>query len=238
MAKRNDTAPIEALRVLLKPMAITLQPIDHQVSALPTDPDLEYYCVPAHHMDLFHPYYKPGLPYKNLKLINYGRPAISLSFFVKHKYQIKRDVDPQQALTYLQVHRDELFNRSFFDQLSTAQQQELRHTDELMRTIRRDPHAYQLSFSNYHHYYRYWYCSFRYFEDEAHTQNATENEHLLKHTRRTEGRVSERLNIIFIDPHYITRPVPYDNKLIDRELETYPDRIEHERTALYIRRRS
>ena len=119
-----------------------------------------------------------------------------------------------------------------------AQQQEPRHTNELMRAIRRDPHAYQLSFSNYHHYYRYWYCSFRYFEDDAHTQNATENEHLLKHTRRTEGWVSERLNIIFIDPHYITRPVPHDNKLIDRELETYPDRIQHERTALYIRKRS
>lgn len=237
MAKRNDTAPIEALRVLLQPMAMSLRPIDHQLNALPTDSDLEYYFVPAQHMSLFHPYYKPGQPYKNLKLVNYGRPAISLSFFIKHKYQIKRDVDPQLALTYLQQHRDELFNHSFFDQLSLTQQQELRHTDELMRAIRREPDEYQLSFSNYHHFYRYWYCSFRYFEDEARTQNATENEHLLKHTRRMEGRVSERLNIIFIDPHYITRPVPYDNKLIDRELETYPDRIEHERTALYIKKK-
>ena len=52
-----------------------------------------------------------------------------------------------------------------------------------------------------------------------------------------EGRVSERLNIIFIDPHYMTRPVPYDNKLIDRELESFPHRIEHERTALYLKKK-
>ena len=156
MAKRTDTAPIEALRVLLKPMAISLQPIHHQISALPTDPDLEYYFVPHHHMSLFAPYHKPGQPYKNLKLVNYGRPAISLSFFVKHKYQIKRDVDPQQALKYLQEHRDELFNRSFFDQLSVGQQQELKQTDELIRAIRREPDTYQLAFSNYHHFYRYW----------------------------------------------------------------------------------
>ena len=43
-----------------------------------------------------------------------------------------------------------------------------------------------------------------------------------------EGRVSQRLNSIFIDPHYITRPVPYDNQLIDRELE---------HTALYLRKK-
>ena len=238
MAKRNETAPIEALRLVLKPIALSLQPIDHQISALPTDPDLEYYFVPHQHMSLFQPYYKPGQLYKNLKLINYGRPAISLSFFVKHKYQIKRDVDPQQALTYLQQHRDELFNRSFLEQLSVAQQHQLQQTDELMRAIRRQPQDYQLSFSNYHHFYRYWYCSFRYFEDEAHTQNATQNEHLLKHTRRMEGRISQRLNIIFIDPHYMTRPVPYDNQLIDRELERFPHRIEQERTALYLKKKS
>ena len=52
-----------------------------------------------------------------------------------------------------------------------------------------------------------------------------------------EGRLSQRLNSIFIDPHYITRPVPYDNQLIDRELEHFPHRIEQERTALYLRKK-
>ena len=35
----------------------------------------------------------------------------------------------------------------------------------------------------------------------------------------------------------MTRPVPYDNKLIDRELESFPHRIEQERTALYLKKK-
>ena len=239
MAKRSDLAPIDALRVLLKSLVITLEPLTHQVSALPTEGDLEYYFVPVEHMDLFRPYHRPGQPYKNLKLINFDRPAISLSFYIKHKYKINRDIDPEQAVSYLQLHRDELFGRSFLDQLSVAQQQELRETDELVRTIRQQPDAYQLCFSNYHHYYRYWYVSFRYFEDEDQTRNTSENEHLLKHTRRSDERVSERINVIFVDPRYITRPVPVpqDNKRVDRELENYTSRFELGQTALYVKRR-
>lgn len=238
--KRDDTAPLAALRILLKPLAISLEPLTHQVSALPTEPDLEYYFVSAEHMKLFQPYHQPGQPYKNLKLVNYGRPAISLAFFSKHKYKIERDADPQKALTYLQEHRDTLYNQSFLEQLSADQQQKLQQVDELLRVIRRQPNAYQLAFSNYHHYYRYWYCSFRYFETEDQTKNKSENEHLLKHTERLKGQIHQRLNIIFVDTHYITRPVPIpqDNKRVDRELDNYLIRIEAGKTALYVKEAS
>ena len=63
---------------------------------------------------------------------------------------------------------------------------------------------------------------------------------MLKHTQRTdersqEQRISERLNIIFIDPRYITRPVAYDNKQIDLELDTYPDKVKFGKATLYVK---
>jgi hypothetical protein len=47
--------------------------------------------------------------------------------------------------------------------------------------------------------------------------------------------VHERLNIIFIDPHYISRPVPHDHKLADRELDQYPIALRQGITTLYLR---
>lgn len=242
MAKaiQSDLLPLPAVRIVLNTCSTTLQPIIHQVSALPEEVDLEYYFVPTEHMELFRPYYRPGKPFKNLKLVNFGRPAISLTFYNKHKYKLDQGVKPELAQEILQKQRDLLYARSFLDQLTPGQQQQLQDIDSLLRAVRQNPDQFQFCTSNYHHYYRYWYCSFRYFEDVEHIQTGTANEHMLKHTQRTtenstEQLVSERLNVIFIDTNYITRPVSYDNKLIDRELEKYTDRINFGKAALYVR---
>lgn len=241
MTKRSDLAPLDAIRLLIKSMKMTLQPITHQVSALPEEADLEYYFIPDQHMGLFSSYHRPGQPFKNLKLINFDRPAISLAFFPKHKYTIDRDVKPDQAQEVLQEYREQLFKRSFMGQFSPTQEKELRHIDTLLRSMREFPDKFQFCISNYHHYYRYWYCSYRYFEDEGRTKTGTSNEHMLKHTERDNRRVnketiiSERLNIIFIDTKYITLPVPYDNKLISQELDTYSDRISFGKAELYVK---
>lgn len=240
MAKRPDLAPLDILRLVLRTTTMELQPLIHQVSALPKESDLEYYFVPIQHMDQFEPYYRPGAPFKNLKLINYDRPAISLTFFSKHKYTIDRDVAPTDAQAILLAQRDELMNRSFLGQLSPALEAELRHLDTLLRSMRVHPDQFQFAISNYHHYYRYWYCSFRFFEDAEKIKTGSHNEHMLKHTeshdRRTgEPILSERLNIIFIDPRYITRPVAYDNKQIDLELDTYPNRVKFGKATLYVK---
>lgn len=234
--KDRDNAPLDALRILLKQQAVTLTPVVNQITALPVDPELEYYFVPMQYMKMYEPYYRPGKPFKNLKLVNYGRPAISLSFYSKHKYYIERQTTHDEVMLHLRNHRDELLNRSMFEQLSATQQQELRHTDEILRAMRDNHQAYQTCFSNYHHYYRYWYCSFRYFEDATLLKNETGSEHLLKHTERIKGQVHQRLNIIFIDPHYITRPVPHDHKRVDRELDNFPIQIRQGITTLYLRK--
>ncbi|CCH57637.1 hypothetical protein BN8_p06836 (plasmid) [Fibrisoma limi BUZ 3] len=242
-AKQSDLAPLAAIRIVLNQCKTELVPVVHQVSDLPSAkdfPDLEYYFVPAEHMELYRPYHRPGKPYKNFKLVNFERPAIKLTFYYKHKYHIDRGVRVESALTLLKEQRDELFAKSFMNQLSAAQQQKLQDIDILIRAIRETPEKFEFCTSNYEHYYKYWYCSYRYFEDAEQTKTGTVNEHLLKHVEAPEDKRAnqssiERLNVIFIDSKFITRPVPYDNKLIDRVLETYPNRISYGKSSLYIR---
>ena len=236
--KRDGEAPLEALRLVLNQHAITLEPLKHQISALPDDAQVEYYFVPMQFMKEYAPFHQPGQPIKNLKLVNFGRPAVSISFFKKHKYDVKREPKPQEVIRHLQDARDELQQRALFEQLSAGQLRRLQDYDQILREMRRQPDAYECCFSNYHHYYHYWYCTFRYFTDATLTQLDTDNEHLLKHTERIKGQVHQRLNIIFVDPHYITRTVPFDNKLVDRELERFTSRIEQGKTALYIRKKT
>jgi hypothetical protein len=110
----------------------------------------------------------------------------------------------------------------------------LRQTDELLRTIRDNSQAYETCFSNYHHYYKYWYCNYRYFDQGDQHKAETSSEHLLKQTQRVKGQVHERLNIIFIDPHFISRPVPHDNKMVDRILDNFPIQLSQGITTLYL----
>ena len=73
------------------------------------------------------------------------------------------------------------------------------------------PLPYETANAPYYHYF-----------DDLERSPATSREHLLKHTARIPGLVHERLDIIFIDPHHITRPVPLHHQLIDRERVTFP----------------
>lgn len=236
-AKRNDEAPLEGLRTVLKTQAVTLSPGINQISnPPPADPHLEYYFIPMQFMKQYQAYNRPGKPLKNLKLVNYDKPAISLSFFYKHKYSIERQIIHGDVLQHIKNYRDDLLNRSLMEQLSVGQLKELQQTDELLRTVREKPDAYQACFSNYHHKYYYWYCTYRYFDDLATLKTTTSSEHLLKHTERVGHEVHERLNIIFIDPEYINEAVPHDHKLIDRELKNYPIHLRQGITTLYLRK--
>ncbi|SFF39760.1 hypothetical protein [Spirosoma endophyticum] len=113
------------------------------------------------HLKQYQAYHRPGKPLKNLKLVNYDKPAILLSFFFKHKYSIERQVIHADVVQHIKSYRDELLNRSLMEQLSVGQLKELKQTDELLRRVREEAHAYQACCSNYHHKYYYWYCTYR-----------------------------------------------------------------------------
>ena len=235
-AKREDEVPLDAMRLVLAKHAIQLDPLIHEIKNIPIDATLEYYFVPMQHMKLYKPFHRPGKPIKNLKLVNFDKPAISLSFYSKHKYSIQRDAPQAEVVLHLRNYRDELLNRSLVQPLSGLQQQQLQQADQILRTIRDQPDAYQACFSNYYHFYYYWYCTYRYFDDLASQKTTTSSEHLLKHTERPGHEVHQRLNIIFVDMEHIVKPVANDHKMIDRELETYPIQLRQGITTLYLRK--
>lgn len=235
-AKREDEVPLDTLRLVLKTRAIKLDPLIHEIKNVPDDASLEIYFLPMHYMKEFKPFHRPGKPIKNLKLVNYDKPAVSLSFYSKHKYSIQRDAPQADVAFHLKNYRDELLNRSLVQQLSSAQQQQLQQVDQILRTIRQQPDAYQACFSNYHHFYYYWYCTYRYFDDLASQKTSTSSEHLLKHTERPGHEVHQRVNIIFVDMEHIKKPMANDHKQIDRELDTYPIQLRQGITTLYLRK--
>ena len=77
----------------------------------------------------------------------------------------------------------------------------------------------------------YWYCTYRYFDNSDQTKTSTE--HLLKHTEHIKGQVHKRL---WLDLHYISRPVPHDHKLVDRELDKFSIALRQGITTLYLRK--
>ena len=85
------------------------------------------------------PYYRLGKPFKNLKLLNCNQPAVSLSFYYKHKYSTQRTPAHDEVILHLRNSRDELLNRSLFKQLSVGQNEQLRLTDQSLRTLQDDP---------------------------------------------------------------------------------------------------
>ena len=137
--KREEEAPLDALRLVLRQHAVLLNPINNQVSVLPVDEQLEYYFVPVQYMHQYQAYYRPGKPFKNLKLVNFDKPAISLSFFSKHKYSIERNITHGDVVLHLKNYRDELLNKSLMQQLSPTQHQQLQQADGLLRAIREQP---------------------------------------------------------------------------------------------------
>ena len=235
-AKRDDEAPLDAIRILLHKQAIKLDPLLHEIKNTPVDASLEFYFIPMQHMKQYKPFHRPGKPIKNLKLVNFDKPAISLSFYSKHKYSIQRDAPQADVELHLRNYRNELLDRSLVQQLNNVEHQELKQVDQLLRTIRDQPGTYQACFSNYYHYYYYWYCTYRYYDDLANQKTSTSSEHLLKHTERPGHEVHQRLNIIFIDMEQIVKPVANDHKQIDRELDTYPIQLRQGITTLYLRK--
>ena len=187
-------------------------------------------------MTVYKPYYRPGRPFKNLKLVNYNQPAISLSFWSKHKYSVSHNPTTEEVQLHLKNHRAELLDRSLTYKMTPEQEADLKQTDELLRLVRDNQVAIESCFSNYHHFYKYWYCNYRYFEDATFTQTNSIKEHLLKRTERIPGQVHERLNIIFVDMDHISQVIPQDNKQVDRTLATFPIQIRQGITTLYIRK--
>ena len=188
---------------------------------------------------------------KTVKLINYGKPAVKMSFYSKHKYWLKKphDLTDEERHNYITDHLNTLshsiglLQAKLDHQPSVAQVEMHRRIDaglkeiDAWQLIQSRVQQYDLAVSTYQRGYAYLYISYKFMLPSGEYDN--ESEHLLHHTRDRIGTITQtKQNIIFVDISEINRVHPQQNK----EIESYLGRVSQKSTTgaarLYARPRA
>jgi hypothetical protein len=181
---------------------------------------------------------------KTIKLINYGRAAVKMSFYSKHKYWLKKpqDMTDDERDDYITEHVNTLLQvvmqlRTKIDQQPPLAQAETRSRIEALsgeldawQLIRSRSQAYELAVSTYQRGYAYLYVSYKFLLPTGEYENASE--HLLHHTRDRIGNITQtKQNVLFVDMNEINRVHPQQNK----EIEAYLGRFAHKSASGAVR---
>lgn len=174
-------------------------------------------------------------PFDRLKFVNWGKPAVRITYYDKHKYWLTKD-DQLGALNkigYVQDYLDYLNSKQskvleklnglppghsgafLQDKLIT-----LRLQQQHWQKVLHNPEAYELVISTYYSDYRYWYIGYKYRVDTTTFDNDVV--HLLSPIRESGGQiVATKLNVIFIDTEGILLDHDYQHKEIDSYLKQF-----------------
>jgi len=172
---------------------------------------------------------------RTIKLVNYGRPAISLAYFTKHKYYVDKKLHPDQirAILFQQIQdaRASYNSEDVAEELKETLLQQIDHYQDVYNHMER----YQFALSNYYRFYRYSYVSFRYVQ---HGLIKSANSHLIKHTiDKDSGEILiERTNIIFVDEIALVKQATYANKEVVDFLNTFTDVIPLGKVDFYFKK--
>ena len=187
---------------------------------------------------------------KTIKLINYGRAAVKLSFYSKHKYWLKKphDLTDEERDNYITEHTNtlaqtvELLQAKVDKQPPLAQVETRRRIDQTLteldtwRLIRAESHEFELAVSTYQRGYAYLYISYKFVLPNGDYDNASE--HLLHHTRDRIGNITQtKQNVIFVNMDEIGRVHPQQNKEIEAYLNRFTHRTSSGAARLYARPR-
>ena len=185
---------------------------------------------------------------RTIKLINYNKPAISISYFQKHKYVLNKKPKTEEVAGLLEsqikklnkklaeietaiqnLKESELSFQPSFEKRALELTEEIKYHYRFLNNL----DTCDFAISNYSRYYIYSYINYKYYHQGGIESG---NSHLIKHTFDKEGEIAvERTNVIFVDIEAITKPVPYDNKKITDYLATFPDKINCGTFDLYIK---
>lgn len=173
---------------------------------------------------------------RHIKLVNFGRAAIQLSFFQKHKYFIDKKPKRPEVEGALNAHLETLVEQHD-ESDSTEAKQHLSSQITKYRTVLKRLDAYQFAFSNYSRYYTYDYVMYRYFVQKTQFRAIdSANAHLIKHTTNRDGQITvERTNVIFVDAEALRKRHSYDNKRAESFLAGFTEAIDCGKYDLYIR---
>ena len=188
---------------------------------------------------------------KTVKLINYGRPAVKMSFYSKHKYWLKKphDLTDEERAEYVTEHLNGLSQsavllRAKVDQQTPLAQAEMRRRIDatlkeidVWQLIQARSQQYDLAVSTYQRGYAYLYISYKFLLPNGEYDNASE--HLLHHTRDRIGNITQtKQNVIFVNMAEIDRVHPQQNKEIEAYLSRFPHKSTSGAARLYARPRA
>lgn len=213
-------------QLILELPKLKLDPEKHEVNEIPKG--LVIHFIDAQYMAEFEKFAK--MKSKKIKLINYEKPAINLSFYEKHKYKLDKQPEPEEVKQLLLDRIDSLNEyigqEELFPTPDRNQQKQVAHTEILkIRETIANLDAYEFAISNYYRNYIYMYVSFRYRTEDGSLDFCSE--HLLNSEKDRYSQVQiSKQNIIFIDTESIGEHTPYQNKKIEEYLKAFTNRLD------------
>lgn len=234
---RQKEAALLNLVKSLTPM--TMEVGKHNVNEIPNH--LKIIFIEKEFMPLFTPMADDDI--RSCKIVNFGKPAVELSFFTKHKYYLKKKVNLAYIRDYLGMQLNELIekkdeiilliplemekeNRELLkEQLDSY----IRQIEELKNIID-NLEQYDFAISNYEMGYLYTELSYKYQATDGNYDN--ENSHIIKN-----NELEERINVIFIDEQAIQKPIANQQKKIDAYLATFPIQFTEPSKVIYLKRK-
>jgi hypothetical protein len=205
---------------------VTLDPNHHEVSPIPNAVKISF--IDAKYMRLFEPFAE--LNARTLKLVNYNKAAINLTFFEKHKYKVNKEPEPEDITNQLEKKLEEL--KSNYGQVElftdaytiTARGQQQQQIVEIQQVLN-EFHNYRFAVSNYFRNYTYWYITWRWENPDSTLGHG--NDHLLKNETDYNNNVTIlKQNVIFVDMKRISDHTPYQSKKVEKFLSSFEKRIE------------
>lgn len=191
-------------------------------------------------------------PFDRLKFVNWGKPAVRITYYDKHKYWLTKDDQLgalaktayiQDYLNYLSAKQHKLIEKlntlppEHSGQILQEKALLLGKQQQHWQQVLQNPEAYEMVVSTYYSDYRYWYVGYKYRVDETTFDN--EAVHLLSPIRESGGQiVATKLNVIFVDTEGILLDHDYQHKEIDSYLSQFDLRSIDIKGQLFAKPRS
>lgn len=229
-----------ALHNLVKSLTPTILEVGkHNVNEIPNH--LKIIFIEKEFMPLFAPMADDDI--RSCKIVNFGKPAVELSFFTKHKYYLKKKVNLAYIRDYLGMQLNELIEKKDEIVLLIPLEMEKENREllkeqldsyiqqiEELKNIIDNLEQYDFAISNYEMGYLYTELSYKYQATDGNYDN--ENSHIIKN-----NELEERINVIFIDEQAIQKPIANQQKKIDAYLATFPIQFTEPSKVIYLKRK-
>ena len=230
-----DNKTLELEELVRRVPKVLINPLEHQTTEIPSAVKIHF--VDAVFMPLFEDF--ADFACRTLKLVNFKRAAINLSFYERHKYKLTKEPNRDEIKNTLQerllelkefITQGDLFTEAAMIQEKRLKRQELLALQEILN----DFEFYDFATSNYYRNYTYWYVSWRWALEDGSLDFASE--HLLKDETDRKGKVTiQKENVIFVDRQKMAEHTPQQNKMIEDFLKSFPTRLDNGNHDIFIK---